>query len=82
MPTESKPNDTATAKKPNALFAWQDSKTGLVVIAVIDFIIAYAFISFAINSGNWIDYLIAVIFFALGVGNGVKFVRKMSRSDS
>lgn len=82
MPTENKQIETATTKKPNALFAWQDSKTGLAIITVFDFVIAYAFISFAINSGSWIDYLIAVIFLALGVGNGVKFVRKMHRSDS
>ena len=63
--------------KQNKLFAWQESKGGLTFITLFNFLIAYVFISLAFNTGSLIDYFIAFAFFALGVGQGVKLIRKL-----
>lgn len=61
----------------NKLFAWQESKPGLAVIAVLDLFIAYIFISFAIDSGSLIDYFISFVFLALGITAAIKLFNKV-----
>ena len=65
----------------NKLFAWQETKTGLAFIALFDFLVAYIFVSLALNSGSLLDYFIAFIFLVLGVVHAVKFVRKLSHKS-
>lgn len=69
--------------KPNGLFAWQESKAGLLVIGLLDLFIAYIFASLAIDRGSMLNYAIAAVFMALAVGHLIKFARKLSgRADT
>ncbi|MDB5181286.1 MAG: hypothetical protein JWP13_49 [Candidatus Saccharibacteria bacterium] len=61
----------------NKLFAWQETKPGLAIIAVLDLFIAYIFVSIAIDTGSLLDYFIVIVFLALGITAAVKLIRKL-----
>lgn len=63
----------------NNMFAWQETKVGLAVIAVLNLFIAYVWASLAINSGSLLQWFIAMLFFVLAITHAVKFVRKLRR---
>lgn len=44
------------------LDAFHKTRTGYAVFALIELGLAYLFISWSIDSGNWIDYLLALVF--------------------
>ena len=61
----------------NKLFAWQETKTGLVFIVLFDLLAAYIFASLAIDSGRFSEYTIAIIFLVLAIVQAVKFFKKV-----
>ena len=69
-------------KKPpqtNKLFAWQESKAGLVIIVLFNLLMVYIFASLAIDTGSLLDYFIAFLFLALAIGQGVKLIKKVAK---
>lgn len=65
----------------NKLFAWQDSKGGLVFIVLFDLLMTYGFASLAINSGSLLQYVIALLFLVLAIAQAAKLFRKLVRHD-
>lgn len=63
----------------NKLFAWQETKVGLVIIVLLDLIAAYGFASLAIDSGSLLQYFIAIVFLALAIAAAVKLAKKAVR---
>lgn len=63
----------------NKLFAWQETKVGLVIIVLFDLLVAYGFVSLAIDSGSLLHYFIAIVFLALAAGQAVKLFKKVLR---
>jgi hypothetical protein len=59
------------------VFAWQDTKGGLVFIVLFDLIGAYTFVSLAINSGSLLQYFVAIVFLVLAIGQFVKLIKKV-----
>jgi hypothetical protein len=46
----------------NKLDKFHKTRTGYAAFALIELALAYVFISWAIDSGNWLDYLLALVF--------------------
>ena len=48
------------------MLGWLDkfhqTRTGYGLFAAVELALAYLFISWAINDGNWLDYLLALVF--------------------
>lgn len=58
------------------MYAWQETKIGLVFIVLFDLLVAYGFVSLAINSGSLLQYFIAIVFLALAIAQAVKLCKK------
>lgn len=61
----------------NKMFAWQESKGGLIFIVLFNLLIAFVFFSLASRTGSWIDWFIATVFLALAIGQGVRLYKKV-----
>lgn len=55
------------------------TRTGYAVFALVELALAYLFISWAIDSGNWIDYLLALVFTVGFLQNLSKFIGSFLR---
>lgn len=66
-------------KKPlqNKMFAWQDSKAGLVIIVLFDLMLTYILVSLAIDTGSLLQWFSAIVFLALAIGQAVKLFKKV-----
>lgn len=53
---------------------FHQTRKGLVFFGVAELLLAYVFISWAIDSGSWIDYVLALILFVGFLQNAVRFV--------
>lgn len=58
---------------------FHDSKPGYAVFALFGLVIAYVFISFAIDSGNWFDYLIVLLAIIVFLQNLTKLIGSFMR---
>lgn len=56
--------------------AWHKTKAGLLVFAVLELLLAYLFISLAIDRGSLIYYILALVMLFGFLQNTVKFVGK------
>lgn len=68
------------SKKPAStpkMFAWQETKVGLVIIVLFDAFLTYIFALLALDTGSLLQYFIALVFLALTVGQLVKLVKKV-----
>jgi type IV secretory pathway TrbL component len=54
------------------------TRTGYGLFALVELALAYLFMSWAINDGNWLDYLLAIIFLVGFLQNLVKLIAKVS----
>jgi hypothetical protein len=63
----------------NKLFAWQETKAGLVVVILFDLLIAYVWVSLAIDTGSLFNYFLASIFLVFGITAAVKLFKKVVR---
>ncbi len=61
----------------NRLQNWHQTKTGLLVFALLELGLAYVFASWAIDAGNLLDYLCTFILLVGGVQN---LIRLLGRS--
>lgn len=61
------------------LLAWQETKTGLVLIVLFDLLFTYMFVSFAIDSGSLLDYFLAIVFLVLTIAQAAKLLKKVGR---
>lgn len=59
------------------LDAWHKTKIGLLIFAVLELGIAYVFVSLAIDKGNFLYYLLTLIFLFGGLQNLVKLIGKI-----
>lgn len=62
----------------NKLDTWHKTRQGYLTFGALELVLAYIFASWAIDSGNLIDYALAVILFVGALQNFVKFVRFQS----
>ncbi|HEY5442136.1 MAG TPA: hypothetical protein VIJ68_01210 [Candidatus Saccharimonadales bacterium] len=59
------------------LDSWHKTKSGLLVFALIELAIAYGFIGLSIDRGNFLWYLLALIFLVGGLWNLFKLIGKL-----
>lgn len=53
---------------------FHNSKPGYAVFALFGLVIAYVFVSFAIDTGNWFDYLIVLLAIVVFLQNLTKLI--------
>jgi hypothetical protein len=58
----------------NKLDKWHKTRLGLLVFAIVELGLAYGFISLAIDRGNFLWYLLALIFLVGALQNLVKLI--------
>ena len=58
------------------LDAWHKTKQGFAVFAAVELALAYAFGSWAIDSGSYWHYGLAVVFLAGGIQNTAQLIAK------
>ena len=56
---------------------WHKTNQGLLVFAVLELAIAYGFFSLSVDRGNFIWYLLAIIFFVGSLQNFIKLFKKL-----
>lgn len=56
----------------NKLDTWHNTKQGLVAFALVEVVLAYVFVSLAIDSGSLLQWVLAII---LGIGVVQNIVR-------
>lgn len=63
--------------KQNPMFAWQETKVGLVVIILFDLLVTYGWAVSAIDSGSLLQWFITIIFLVFAVVQSVKLFKKV-----
>lgn len=58
----------------NALDKWHKTRTGLLVFALVELLLAYGAASWAIDSGNLLLYIATIILLIGGIQNLAKLV--------
>jgi hypothetical protein len=56
---------------------WHQAKPGLLVFGLVELGVTYGFISLAIDRGNFLWYLLALIFLIGSLQNFVKLIGKL-----
>jgi hypothetical protein len=56
---------------------FHQSKVGYAVFALVELALAYLFVSWALDSGSWWDYLLVLIFTVGFLQNAAKLVGKI-----
>jgi hypothetical protein len=60
------------------LDAWHKKKLGLLVFTVLELVIAYLFVSLAIDKGNFLYYLLTLAFLFGSLQNFFKLIGKLA----
>ena len=60
------------------LHKWHQSKLGLLVFGLIELGVAYGWVSLAIDRGNFLYYLLALIFLVGALQNFFKLIGKLT----
>jgi hypothetical protein len=63
------------------LHRWHQAKLGLLIFGLIELAIAYGFASLAIDRGNFLWYLLALIFLVGALQNLFKLIGKLIRKQ-
>lgn len=58
---------------------FHNSKPGYAVFALFGLVIAYVFVSYAIDTGNWFDYLIVLLAIIVFLQNLTKLIGSLVR---
>lgn len=58
---------------------FHNTKLGYAVFALFGLGVAYLFASYAIDSGNWFDYLIALLGIIVFLQNSARLVRSFAK---
>ncbi|CAN5115522.1 hypothetical protein BH09PAT3_BH09PAT3_6940 [soil metagenome] len=61
----------------NKLDKFHKTRIGFAVFALVELALAYMFISWAIDDGNWFDYLFALLFTVGFLQNLIHFVHAL-----
>ncbi len=56
---------------------WHKTRIGFLVFALVELAAAYVFGSWAINNGNLLDYLFAILFLIGGIQNLAKLIMRI-----
>jgi hypothetical protein len=65
----------------NKFDKWHKTKLGLLTFGVLELAIAYGFASLSIDRGNFLWYLLALIFFFGALQNFFKLIGKFFNGD-
>ena len=57
---------------------WHKTRVGLLVFSIVELALAYGFVSLAIDRGNFIWYLLTLVFFVGGLQNLVKLIGRIT----
>lgn len=60
------------------LDAWHKTKRGLLAFAVLELLLAYVFVSLAINKGNLLYYILTLVFLFGFLQNTVKLIGNLT----
>lgn len=60
------------------LEAWHKTKTGLAFFAVLELALSYGFISLAIDRGNFLYYLLTIVFLVGFLRNFIKLLHGLA----
>lgn len=63
------------------LDAWHKTRRGLLVFAVLELLLAYVFVSLAINKGNLLYYILTLVFLFVFLQNTVKLIGKLTHDN-
>ncbi len=63
------------------LDAWHKTRRGLLVFAVLELLLAYVFVSLAINKGNLLYYILTLVFLFGFLQNTVKLIGKLTHGN-
>jgi hypothetical protein len=58
---------------------WHKSRVGYLVFALVELGLAYAFVSLAIDRGDWWWYVLTLLFTAGFLQNGIRFALTISK---
>lgn len=58
---------------------WHQTKIGYLVFGLVEIVLAYAAVSWAIDSGRLLAYLLGIVFLIGGAQNIVKCIAKVVR---
>ena len=61
----------------DTLAKWHRTKLGLLAFGAIELAVAYGWVSLAIDRGNVLYYILALVFLVGALQNFVKFIRKI-----
>lgn len=56
---------------------WHKTKLGLLIFGVMELAVAYGFFSLSIDRGNFVWYLLTLIFLAGSIQNLIRFVKAL-----
>ena len=60
----------------NKLDKWHKTRIGLLTFGLVELALAYAFVSLSIDRGNFLWYLLALIFLVGALRNFIALVKK------
>lgn len=60
-----------------SLHKWHQTKTGLLIFGLVELAVAYGWVSLAIDRGNFLYYLLALIFLVGALQNLLKLIGKL-----
>jgi len=56
---------------------WHETKTGLLVFGLAELVLAYVYLSFAIDTGSLLDWFLTFVLLIGAVQNLGRFIRKV-----
>ena len=56
---------------------WHKTHLGLLVFAIVELAVAYGFFSLSIDRGNFLWYILTLIFLFGGIQNSIKFFKSI-----
>ena len=63
--------------KLSTVHVWHQTRSGLLIFALVELGLAYVFVSLAIDRGSLLDYAVAIVLLIGGVHNIIKLILKM-----
>lgn len=56
---------------------FHETRLGLGLFALLGLVVAYVAMSWAIDSGSWFDYILALVAIIVFLQNGIKLIRSL-----
>lgn len=61
----------------HSLDKWHKTKPGFIILGVVELGISYGFASLSIDRGNFLWYILTLVFFIGGIKNIARFIRSL-----